>query len=371
MERADKDLAFASGRDKYLQDPTFHKFIIDSLPVAVITVNSELKITSFNSRAEELTGYSVKEAMERYCGDILQGGMCKLNCPLKTVIDRQGPVMRIETTIQNKNGEIIPVRMSTAALLDGDGKLIGGVEAFQDISDLKALEREKDNFISMIAHDMKGSIAVIGGFVLRLLAKASDIDEEKENKYLDIVKNESGKLESLVNDFLEFSRLQTGKLKLDFGPTSLDKELMELLDSRELKASQSRIKLALQNQQPLPIIDADSRQLRRVFANLLDNALKFSSEAGKIIITTHETDHDVIVKFVDQGAGIHPTDLPYIFDPFHRGHIGGKREGFGLGLAAVKTIVEAHGGRVNVESELGKGSTFTVALPKAAKSRTE
>jgi signal transduction histidine kinase len=111
--------------------------------------------------------------------------------------------------------------------------------------------------------------------------------------------------------------------------------------------------------------------LRRVFTNLLDNALKFSNEDGKIIITTQETDHEVIVMFVDHGAGIHPTDLPYIFDPFHRGQIGGKTEGFGLGLAAVKAIVEAHGGRVHLESQVGKGSTFSVALPKAATSGKE
>ncbi|MGD9041801.1 MAG: PAS domain-containing sensor histidine kinase [Desulfobacteraceae bacterium] len=371
MESADKDLAFASGSDEYLQGLTFHKFIIASLPVAVITVNSKLEITSFNPRAERLTGYSVKEAMGRYCGEILRGGMCNINCPLKTVISRQNPIVRLETTVVNKRGETIPVGMSTAALLDDEGNLVGGVEAFQDISRVKELEREKDSFVSMIAHDMKGSITVIGGFVLRLLAKARDIDEEKEKKYLGIVKNESSKLESLVNDFLEFSRLQTGKLKLDFGPTSLDKELMELVDSRELKASQSRIKLALQNEQPLPLIDADARQLRRVFANLLDNALKFSREGGKIIIATYETDHDVIVKFIDQGAGINPMDLPYIFDPFHRGQARRKTEGFGLGLATVKAIVEGHGGRVLAESELGKGSIFSVVLPKAAEPEME
>ena len=232
--------------------------------------------------------------------------MCNINCPLKTVITRQNPIVRLETTVINKQVETIPVGMSTAALLEDDGKLIGGVEAFQDISRLKDLEREKDSFISMIAHDMKSSITVIGGFVLRLLAKAGHMDKEKEKKYLDIVKNESSKLEFLVNDFLEYSRLQTGRLKLDFGPTSLDKELMELVDSRQLKASQSLIKLDLQNEEPLPIIEADVRQLRRVFTNLLDNALKFSNQKGKITITTQETDQEIIVKFIDQGTGIDP-----------------------------------------------------------------
>lgn len=364
MEGQGKGLIAVTGSDKKLQDLAFYRFIIDSLPVAIITVSSEFKITSFNPWAEELIGYTANEAMGRYCGEILQGGMCRLHCPLKTAIDRKNPIVRVETTIQTRQGETVPVRMNTAALLDDDGKIVGGVEAFQDISRLKALEREKDNFISMIAHDMKSSITAIGGFVLRLLTKAGDIDEEKKKKYLDIIKNESGKLESLVNNFLEFSHLQTGRLKLNFGPTSLDKELMELVDAYQIRTSQSGIKLELQNEEELPMIEADANQLRRVFANLLDNAFKFSKEKQKITIMTQETGQEIIVKFIDQGSGIDPGDLPHIFDPFHRGQVGGKIEGFGLGLAAVKAIVEAHGGRVHVDSELGKGSIFRVALPK-------
>jgi two-component system phosphate regulon sensor histidine kinase PhoR len=216
----------------------------------------------------------------------------------------------------------------------------------------------------MFAHDMKSSLTIIGGFVLRLLKKASQIDEEKQKKYLGIIKNESGKLESLINNFLEFSRLQTGRLKLNFSATSLNKELMELSDSYQMKASQSGLKLELQNEEELSIIEADASQLRRVFTNLLDNALKFSKGKGTITITTHETDEEVLVKVRDEGIGIEPNELPYIFDSFHRGKGAEKKEGFGLGLAAIKAIVEGHGGRVIVKSEMGKGSVFTVVLPK-------
>jgi len=290
--------------------------------------------------------------------------MCNINCPLKKVIGRQNPVVRLETTIVNKRRETVQVRMNTAALSDNDGNLIGGLEAFQDISHLKALEREKDNFISMIAHDMRSSLVVIGGFVLRLLNKAANTRLEKQQKYLDIIRKETDKLESLVNDFLEFSRLKTGTLKLNFGATSLDKELMTLVEAYEPKALQRGIQVRLEIAEALPIIEADANRLYRVFTNLLDNALKFSKEKGRITITTQETDQKVIVKFADQGVGIDPVDFPYLFDPFHRGQVGGKVEGFGLGLAAVKTIVEFHGGRVLVESVMGKGSIFTVVLPK-------
>jgi len=345
-------------------DLNFYRFVINSLPIAVATVNSEFKITGFNPWAEQLTGYSEKEAIGHFCGDILQGGMCKINCPLRAVIKKRQTVIRMDTEITDRSGKTIPVRMNTAGLFDDEGRLIGGLEAFQDISRLKALEREKANLISMFAHDIKSSLTIIGGFVLRLIKKRSSLNEEKKIKYLDIMKNETGKLSFLVNDFLEFSRLQTGRLKLEFSAISLDKELMEMFDAYQVKAKQAGINLELENEEEFPIIEADANRLRRVFTNLLDNALKFSKSEGTITISTDQTEKDIVVKVKDEGTGIDPRDLPYIFESFNRGKGAEKKEGFGLGLATVKAIVEAHGGQVLVKSELGKGSVFKGILPK-------
>jgi signal transduction histidine kinase len=286
------------------------------------------------------------------------------SCPLRTALKGHKPVSLVETTIRNKWGETIPVRMNTAGLFDDEGFLIGGVEAIQDISLLKVLEREKANLISMFAHDMKSSLSIIGGFVLRLMKAEADIGEEKREKYLDIIKKEANKLEFLVDDFLDFSRLQTGKIKLAFNATSLDKELMELFMAYQPKASQTGITLELQNHEALPIIDADAKRLRRVFTNLLDNAFKFSEEGGVVTIKTEETDQDIVIKITDQGTGIASGDLPYIFDSFFRAGAQ-EKEGSGLGLAVVKAIVEVHGDRVVAESTVGRGSTFIVILPKA------
>lgn len=345
-------------------DLNFYRFVINSIPMAVVTVNSEFKITGFNPWAEQLTGYSEKEAMGRYCGEILQGGMCKINCPLRSVIKKRQTVVQLDTTITDRSEKTIPVRMNTAGLFDDEGRLLGGLEAFQDISRLKALEREKANLISMFAHDIKSSLTIIGGFVLRLIKMRPSLSEEKKVKYLDIMKNETGKLSFLVNDFLEFSRLQTGRLKLEFSPTSLDKELMELFDAYQVKAKQAGINLKLENEEELPIVEADANRLRRVFTNLLDNALKFSKSEGAVTISTDQTKKDIVVRVKDEGIGVDPEDLPYIFETFHRGKGAEKKEGFGLGLATVKAIVEAHGGQVHVKSELGKGSVFKVILPK-------
>lgn len=345
-------------------DIAFYRFIIDSLPVGVLTVNPQMKVTSFNPWAEALTGYSENEVLGQYCGDILQGGSCKLNCPLKTAIDQRQPVVRMETTIKKKDGGTFPVRMHTAALLDSDNGLMGAVEAFQDISMLKTAEREKDNLVSMFAHDMKSSLTIIGGFALRLLKKASGQDEEKRNKYLGIIRKETDKLDFLVQDFLEFSRLQTGELKLNFQAMSLDKELMELLEDYRPRVVQTGINLKIRDEDILPVIQADPDRLRRVFTNLLDNAFKFSKRGEQITISAEETSREIMVTITDQGIGIDPEDLPFIFDMFHRGKGASDTEGSGVGLAAVKAIVEGHGGRVLVQSEPGKGSAFSVVLPR-------
>jgi two-component system phosphate regulon sensor histidine kinase PhoR len=369
MNTSDKELYSSARGDEDIAGPSFYRFVIDSLPTAVLTVNADLKITGFNPWAEHLTGYRAAEAIGHYCGDILKGGMCEARCPLRTVLKGHKPLSLVETTVQDKWGENIPVRMNTAGLFDDLGKLIGGVESFQDISRLKILEREKTHLISMFAHDMKSSLSIIGGFALRLLKEPIILDDQKTGKYIDVIRKESLKLECLVDDFLEFSRLQTGKLKFDFGPSFLDKELMELVEAYQVKASESEIHLELQNEEALPIIHADANRLRRVFTNLLDNALKFSRKGGNITIRTQENEDDVTITIKDEGAGIDNSDLPFIFDSFFRGDGAGEKAGFGLGLAGVKAIVEGHGGRVFVDSEVGKGSVFTVVLPKSGKAK--
>jgi two-component system phosphate regulon sensor histidine kinase PhoR len=359
------NISTVSVRDsRDVHDLTFYKFAMESLPVAVMTVDPELRITGFNPSAEEITGYSKEETIGRYCDEILKGELCKISCPLRTILNEQRSVIRTESTICNKFGETVPIRQHAAGLFDNNGTLLGGLEAFVDISHSKALEREKANLISMFAHDMKSPLISIQGFAHRLLQNAEEMEEEKRIKYLKIIKKEAAKLGFLIDGFLEYSRLQTIRLNFIFTPTSLDKELLELYETYQTKCSQKDIQFQLRNMETLPIIEADSKYLQRVLSNLLDNALKYSREKGLITITIQEADQYLMVKIADRGSGIDSNDLPYIFDAFYQGHGEKRGKGYGLGLAIVKAIVEGHGGKILVESELGKGSVFTVALPK-------
>lgn len=272
-----------------------------------------------------------------------------------------------ETAWTRKDGSQVASVVSSVPLFNAEGYYEGRFSVLTDISHIKTIEREKANLISMFAHDMRSSLTGIHGLGLRLLSKGGQMDEEKKTEYLRIINREAAKLEALVDDFLEFSRLETGRLKLSFRALSLDKELMELFEIYEQRASQKEMTLHIEIDEALPIIEADVNRLRRVFTNLLDNALKFSKPNGVITLSAREESNEVIVQVRDEGIGIDPADLPYIFEIFHRALGSEKREGYGIGLATVKAIVEGHGGRVRVESDLGRGSVFSVHLPKATK----
>jgi len=363
MDERSTDKNISDRNSFHVHNIDFWKFVVHNLPIAVLTVDADLKITSFNAWAEKITGFSEEEVRGSYCNDILCGDQCAGGCPLKSVFESPGNVVQMETTIKNRKNKTIPVRISTVGLFDDNNDLIGGVEAFQDISYLKRLEREKDNMASMFAHDMKSPLIGMDGFALRCLKLLDKNDKAKG--YLNIMLKEIRRLEVIIDDFLEFSRLRSGSLKFNFDMTSLDKELDELIEVYRPQASSQGISLEFHAEDPLPIIRADARRLYRVFSNLLNNAIKFSSQGGMIRIKTQAVNKEIRIIISDQGIGIDPDDLPYIFEPFYRGKRLEKKEGFGVGLAAVKTIIEGHGGNIIVKSEAGKGSSFTVVLPES------
>jgi PAS domain S-box-containing protein len=270
-----------------------------------------------------------------------------------------------EAIWKRKDGRRIWTVVSPVSIFDGQGNKRGKFSVITDISLIKTHEREKANLISMFAHDMRSSLAGIHGLGHRLATKFCSLDDDTREEYLRIINKEASKLEVLVEDFLEFSRLETGGLEMHFEELSIETELKELFDVYRSRAIQKGIELRLDIEEALPFIEADATRLRRVFTNLLDNAIKFSKETGVVTIAAAADGPDLVVKIMDEGIGIDPEEVPFVFDIFHRARTGEKREGYGIGLATVKAIVEAHRGRVTVESQPGKGSVFTVSLPGA------
>lgn len=340
-----------------------YQALVQSLPVGMFSVDPDFRITEINAQGEQILGYSQAEVLGRPCGEVLRAEVCHLQCPIRSALSRGQPTGPIDTTFQSKDGQRKAVRLRAAGLYDLDGYLVGGLEIFQDITELKALERERANLVSMFAHDMKSPLVGIQGFALRLLKKGEISEPEKQRQYLEIIRREAAQLEKIINDFLDFTRLETGNLKLNFSAVDLDKEFLELLETFQPRFDQAGIGLSMTSADKLPVIQADAGNLRRAFTNLLDNALKYSSRGSQVRIEAEAGGDSVTLRFIDQGEGISPEDLPYVFDMFYRGTGPGKKAGHGLGLAGVEAIVKGHGGRVMVSSEVGRGSVFSVLLP--------
>lgn len=341
----------------------FCHLILDNIPVVVVTMDTDLNITSFNNPAEDLTGYSSSEAIGKQCSEILPNKSSNSEDPLKTLKEDGLPISGIETELINRYGEHIPVRLNTASIEnDNDNdELIGFLEIIEDISREKALEREKNNFQYMLAHDMKSPLVAILGLTKRIREHHEDMSADKLDTYCETIKKSGEQLESQVLEFLEFSRQATDMIKINLEEIDLPELLNQLILRCQPQASEKGITIRLEHGTISPII-ADSTQLQRVFENLFSNAIKFIHQNGEIVASINEHDRQVAIQVKDNGPGISDKDLPYIFDAFHQSKSSTK--GHGLGLAAVKAIVQAHSGRVAVKSTLGKGTTFTIRIPK-------
>ncbi len=341
--------------------PHIRNLILDSLPVAMVTMDTDFKITFFNNLAEHLTGFSAAEALGKPCYEILHSSKCDAECPLQTVATYGESATGLEAEFINRFQEHISVRIGTAAIEDDAGNFVGYLEVIEDISREKSLERERNNFQFMVAHDMKSPLVAMQGLIQRIREHHDEMSAEKREQYYRIISETGEQIEAQVMEFLEYSRQTSYKVKLNLEATNLMELLDTIIERHQEQAAAKNVSICSEHHS-IPQILADPRQLQRVFENLLDNAIKFSHDPGKIAIKSRETEKEVIVQIEDNGSGIPAADLPFIFDAFQQSK--SSSAGHGLGLAAVKAIIQEHGGRVAVISSAEKGSVFIVRLPK-------
>lgn len=342
-----------------------YDLIISGLPVALFVVNSSYRIVEFNQAAEELTGWPKEDVLGRSCSEVLESSLCEDNCPLRESLKSGKTCMGREALIMTRGRKQLPIFFSSAALTDDEGNLLNGVEVFRDASAEKKLEAQKKNIISLLTHDLKAPVAIAGGFVERLLKGKAGPLTEKQQSYLETIRREVGRLESYILSFLEISRIEAGQIKLQLESLDLADLLGDIIEGFRLQAAKKNILLELNLPEKLPPLHGDSLQITRVITNLLDNAIKYSEQGKTVdVFLTTDDDHQV-VEIRDHGIGIAPEQQTYIFDSFYQVPIEAqKARGTGLGLAAVKAIVEAHGGTTRVSSEPGKGSSFFVSFPQ-------
>lgn len=341
--------------------------IYNFMPEGMLTMDKEGIINIFNPAAERITGYSKDEVIGKRCFDIFSNDLCRSDkCPLNGDTYRYKTMINKDIQITTKDKRSIPILIHASPLIDEEGNFIGVVETFQDISRLKKLEQEHNDFISMLAHDLKTPAIMIGAFSSRLLREKAGNFNPKQKEYMKLIYENAKRLESLTEEFLELSRMESGNYPLHLGIVDLNKVIESLVKEFQPKLEEKGLHIDLNVSNSISFIKADFKLIERALSNLLDNAYKFIDRNGLISFSIEEVEGGVLIKVADNGWGIDSEDLQHIFDKFFRTlreDRSYKTKGTGLGLAIVKNIVEAHRGSISVESEVGKGTTFTVILP--------
>jgi len=330
-----------------------------------------------NQRIGNALGCTNSTYNQKGCGYSPACAECSLRKAIKSALDSEQAIHGIETqkTLKVDHKEITPyLRLSAEpVMIDGHKHVVVAVD---DITERKKAEEKvkevteiKSQFISTVSHDLRTPLANMKeGIDIVLDEVAGEINDEQRN-FLDIAKRNINRLTMLIDDVLDFQKLEAGKMMLNIQENNIQETIGEGYKTMTLSAKKKGIDLSLKLADNLPNASFDRDKIIQLLTNLVSNAIKFTPEQGQVSVCVRQQGKEWTIDVNDTGMGIPRDELPKIFDRFYCVHRPGKQiQGTGLGLAIVKKIVMMHGGRIEVKSEIDRGTTFTVFLPLAAKS---
>jgi PAS domain S-box-containing protein len=264
---------------------------------------------------------------------------------------------------RRSDGSMFDVLVLANLVTDADGKPFCSMASFVDITERKKLDQLKDDFIGLVSHELRSPLTVIMGAVNTVLSEGPHLSEEETRQLLRDAAIESETLSHLLGNLLELSRAQAERLVLHAEAINVKKVIQDAIEG--VKRQSSAHQFVVNAPQKLPPVYADPLRLERILYNLLENAVKYSPRGGEVKVSVQPEKEQLVIGVSDQGVGISSADQAKLFAPFQRleeSRPGGAR-GVGLGLLVCQRLVEAHGGRIWVESEPGRGSTFFFTLP--------
>jgi signal transduction histidine kinase len=398
--------------------------IIENSADGVLILDAACHIETINRALAQMTGWTPDQARGQPCHKVValrnpvasrgtngrQGvDVCEKGCPLRAFKGdglaegrRDSKRPQVEGDIIRPDGQRTSVSITYSPLYDNEGQLVHIVGSVHDVSRFREAEEMKAMFISVISHELKTPVALIKGYANTLRREDAHWDQETVRESLTIIEEESDRLDRLINNLLEASRIQAGTLKLELGDVSVPKLAAQVVERFRVQTESNRqpgepAKYDLQLDFPadFPSLLADEERLQEVFSNLVSNAIKYSPDGGTIRVggrvktavatasnpeleatapreiggaaSRHLPGEGGYAEFYvsDQGIGIPAAQQARLFEPFYRADssLGRRTQGVGLGLFLCKAIVEGHGGHIWVESTTGKGSTFRFTLP--------
>jgi PAS domain S-box-containing protein len=362
--------------------------IVESSDDAILSKTLDGTITSWNRAAERMYGYKAEEVLGRHISLVVPPELSGELGEIMSRIRRGERVEHLETARVRKDGTRIVASVTVSPLRDSSGRLVGASTISRDITEKKRAEAErerllaseqrarraaeqvslaKDEFLSMLSHELRTPLTPILGWV-HMMLMLGPLPEDVE-RGLRVIRKNSETLSRLFNDLLDVASVLSGKLRIERERLELGEVVREAVETCHTRAADRSVALEVEAEGASPVpVSGDRTRLMQVVCNLLDNAVKFSPEGGRVRVRVGAEGGEARVEVSDEGAGIAPEFLPHVFERFRQADMATTRfhGGLGLGLALVKSLVEAHGGRVEAASAgPGRGSRFSFTLPCA------
>ena len=331
--------------------------ILGSMVEGVAVVNSSERLLFANTGFAEILGLDVPPQSGSALVEVVR--QTELLEAVRAVVKGEP---RVETEIVTGTLRQHFFAVTVASVRAAD--TLGAVIVLHDITELRKLERVRRDFVANVSHEFKTPLTAIQGFAETLLGGAID-DPQNRLRFLEIILEHSRRLARLTDDLLKLSKMDADKLELEIRRLSVAQFVESCIETTQRTAAEKDLRVSVNLQQPLPDIAADRRRLAEVLQNLLDNAMQYTPAGGQIMVGASANGAEVTITVSDTGIGIPQADQSRIFERFYRVDVARSREvgGTGLGLSISKHLVEAHGGRIWVESEVGQGSQFHFTVP--------
>lgn len=348
--------------------------IISSMAEGLVVISGDCKIVSMNKTAEKLLGVEFDKTRGTVLGkvwNILEKNEMipeKDSPAVKTLRTGETVIKELSDNIyyQIASGKKFPVTIATAPLKYGE-TIIGAVIVFRDVTDEKRLDESKSSFISIASHQLRTPLTAIRLFIEMLGSGQAGRLNKTQKEYIEDVNISTKRMIGLVNDLLNLSRIESGKLKSAPASVRIDKVVQSTIDEAEILAKERNLKLVFKKPKNIIQSNLDADLFRQVIHNLLTNAIRYSTNGKKndIIIKMEKNGKECVVSVQDFGIGIPDEARSRLFDRFYRADnaIKADANGTGVGLYTIKMILERMNGRVWFESQAGKGTTFYAAVP--------
>jgi two-component system phosphate regulon sensor histidine kinase PhoR len=341
------------------------KTVLEGLISGVVMIDKDGRIALMNRSAEEILGFTPDELLGR---PFDQANLPFELTELTELCFRSKEHIRDERVFYFPEGQLLEINLRP--MVRGDNELAGVLVVLHDITAVRRLERMRSEFVANVSHELKTPIASVKGFAETLLNGAL-ADQETARAFLQIIFDESERLNRLIGDILDLSKVESKRVPLQFSPVHVNSFMENTIQMLEPEAHKKNISLELQAEDDL-YMEADEDRLRQIMINVLSNGIAYTPEGGKVkvkivpMVEGPEGDPEEL-RFIitDTGIGIPKKDLPRIFERFYRVDKARSRSsgGTGLGLSIVKHLVELHKGHISVESEVGVGTKFIIDLP--------